>query len=156
MPLWGSYLPRNLSPGAYFLSHGHILSSIHPLILGCKAALAVLLCPGSLEVAPGRHSTRFAAFRIVYQEIHRALAVYRQLTGHFSYCSWEHLLKAWTCLSLHSQNAAPTRQVLPKDTHRALTAMLWQRQGMQFYLHFADEKFKSLIEMKVLSQAVSL
>lgn len=34
--------------------------------------------------------------------------------------------------------------------------MLWQRQGMQFYLHFADEKFKSLIEMKVLSQAVSL
>ena len=63
MPLWGSYLPRNLSPGAYFLSHSHILSSIHPLILGCKAALVALLRPGSPEVAPGRHSIQICSFR---------------------------------------------------------------------------------------------
>lgn len=152
MPLWGSYLPWNLSPGAHVLSHSHILSPIHPSswavnlrVLHCSA-----LSPHQWPQDGTQH--RFAAFRTAYQEIHRALAVYRQLTEHFSYCSWEHLLKANyisgpLCLRTAKMPPPPGR-----FGPRILTG-----QGVQAYLHFADEKIQIPdLNEGPLGQAVSV
>lgn len=89
----GFIFARNLSPGAHFLSHSHILSSTP---LSWAVNLHMLPCRALSHHKQPQDGTRhrFAAFRTAYQEMHRALAVYRELIEHFSYCSWEHLLKA--------------------------------------------------------------
>ena len=130
----GFIFARNLSPGAHFLSHSHILSSIRP------SSWAINLHCRALSHRKGpqdgtRH--RFAAFTTAYQDIHRALAVYRQLTEHFSYCSWEHLLKANYISGPLCMRTARMPPPPGRFGPRILTG-----QGVQAYLHFADEKIQ--------------
>lgn len=129
------------------MSHSHILFST---ALSWAVNLHVLPCrfPESPQAAPGwLFDTDLQLFKTAYQEMHRALAVYRRLIEHFSYCSWgassKSKLHLWAHLYTHRQNAFHQAGVA-QDTHRAFTATLWQRQGMQAYLHFADEKIQIL------------